>query len=51
MTSVRVRLVDLDDADPVGDQHPHQAGRVGAGRLHADPIDLPCGRSQSTSRA
>ncbi len=38
---VRVRLVDLDDTDPFRDQLADEAGRVGAGRLDSDPVDLP----------
>jgi hypothetical protein len=37
---VRVRLVDLEHADARGDQDPCQGGGVGAGGLHADPVDL-----------
>ena len=37
---MRVRLVDLDDREPVCDQRPYESGRVGAGRLDPDPIDL-----------
>ena len=40
LSGVRVRLIDLDDPDRVGDQYPHQPGRIGAGRLDPDPVDL-----------
>ena len=36
---VRVRLVDLEHPDALSDEMARQAGRVGAGRLHADPVD------------
>ena len=36
---VCVRLVDLEHPDTLGEQMAGQAGSVGAGRLHPDPLD------------
>jgi hypothetical protein len=40
LVGVRMRLVDFEHSDPLCEQRPHQPGRVGAGRLDADPLDL-----------
>src|SRR2546423_1516288 len=40
LPGMRVGLVDLHDREPVREQCPYEAGRVGAGRLDADPLDM-----------
>jgi hypothetical protein len=40
LVGVGVRLVDLEHGDPLGAQRPYEPGRVGAGRLDSDALDL-----------